>query len=277
MKATSYLSSLSSISVLVAVILVMADVGRNKPIQTQVPKAALDLAGTASFTTIITAVLNIVCSYTGHVAYLSLASELASPAHFKRALYVQMSLATALYCIVGITIYCFVGNKVASPALSSASPVISKAAYGIASLTIILAGVVNAHVLCKYYYHHYCEKIMRERSARAYGSWVWIVGVSWLTAWVLAEAIPSFKHMLAFVSALFSTWFSFGVPAWMWFYMNRGNILDSGTRMRFLAVFAGVILVFSTGLSIIGLYATIHEMAAGVSGKSFSCDIAKNE
>jgi amino acid permease len=277
MKATSYISSLSSISVVVAVILVMADVGRNKPIQTQMPKATLNLAGTARFTTIITAVLNIVSSYTGHVAYLSLASELASPAYFKRALYVQMTIATALYCIVGITIYCFVGNRVASPALSSASPAISKAAYGIASLTIVLAGVVNAHVLCKYYYHRYFEQIMRERSARAYGSWVAIVSISWFTAWVLAEAIPSFKHMLAFVSALFSTWFSFGVPAWMWFYMNRGNILDSGTRMRLLAVFAGVVLVFSTGLSIVGLYATIKEMVDGFSGKSFSCHIAKTE
>jgi amino acid permease len=273
MKATSYISSLSSISVVVAVILVMADVGKNNPRETEIPMAALDLAGTAKFTTIITAVLNIVSSYTGHVAYLSLASELASPASFKRALYVQMSLATALYCIVGITIYYYVGNKVESPALSSASPTVTKIAYGIASLTIVLAGVVNAHVLCKYYYHRYYESIMRERSARAYGSWVAIVGGSWLFAWVLAELIPSFKHMLAFVSALFSTWFSYGVPAWMWFYMHRDNILESGKRMRLLAVFAGALLIFSTGLSIIGLYATIHEMAVGFSGKAFSCKV----
>ena len=49
-------------------------------------------------------------------------------------------------------IYYYAGPYVASPALGSASPIIAKIAFGLALPTIIILGVINSSVACKYLY-----------------------------------------------------------------------------------------------------------------------------
>jgi hypothetical protein len=121
---------------------------------------------------------------------------------------VQQGIAITLYSIVGGVIYYYGGPNVSSPAISAAKPHIAKIAYGVASLTIVVAGVVNAHVACKCIYLRVCPKIIQQRSFKSLGTWIAIVAACWIIAWVLAESIPSFPYMLGIVSALFSGWFS---------------------------------------------------------------------
>jgi len=273
MKQASLLSAFSTVTVVVAVVIVMADVGRNKPRQSR--GDPLYQSARAPFTLVILAILCIVGSYTGHVAYLSLASELRNHRHFKRALIAQMSIATVLYTLVGGVIYYYVGDKVKSLSLSSASPKMSKVAYGVASGTIVIAGVVNAHVFGKFLYNKYCGDFMEDKTFRARGWWVVIVLSSWLVAWILAELIPSFPHVMGLVSALLSTWFSFGVPAWMWWHLNWAN---RGRYMSwmFMAVLTMAIMVFSVALSGVGLYATIKSFVDQFSGgRPFNCIVPK--
>ncbi|KAF2665696.1 amino acid transporter [Microthyrium microscopicum] len=271
MKATSYIAILSSLSVLISVIIVMNDVTRKNKGDKMVEDPINGASGTP-FSTAFTAVLNICISYAGHVAYFSFAAELKNPNHFKYALWLQLSIATLLYTVVGGFIYYYVGNNVQAPALGSASPKVKKIAYGIASLTIIVAGVVNGHVFCKYFYVRFFSKSMHSKSWKSWGIWASIVTGAWFVAWLLSELVPSFQHMLALVSALFSAWFTYGASSFFWFDMNRGKVFSSPSKI-FMALFNFFIIVLGAILSFTGIYAVAAEMKNGLSGKIFSCTV----
>jgi len=92
--------------------------------------------------------------------------------------------------------------------LSSASPTFAKAAYAIASFTIVMAGVVNAHVAAKLVYTKYFGKYMHRKTFKAIALWNVILIIGWVIAFFLAVVIPSFQHMLSVVSSLFSAFIS---------------------------------------------------------------------
>lgn len=159
------------------------------------------------------AALNIVLAYAGHVTYFGFFSELKNPRDYKKSLILLQTTAITLYVLVAVVIYCYVGPDVKSPALSSANPLIRKIAYGVAIPTIIIAGVLNAHVASTAVYRWAWKKrgspmVYKERSPRAWVSWIVIVITVWTLAWLIAEAIPTFKYLLGLVSALFSGWYS---------------------------------------------------------------------
>ena len=63
-------------------------------------------------------------------------AELKDPKDFPKALTLLQCLDISIYLVAAIVIYCYAGDRVASPALGSASPLISKIAYGIALPTV---------------------------------------------------------------------------------------------------------------------------------------------
>jgi hypothetical protein len=102
-----------------------------------------------------------------------------------------------MYIIASVVIYYYAGTNVASPALDSASPIIRKVAYGAATPTTMIAGVVNGHVSVKYLYvrlfRNSQEDIMYQKTLRAYRMWVLICAALWSIAWVIAEGIPGLR------------------------------------------------------------------------------------
>ena len=111
---------------------------------------------------------------------------------------------------ISTVIYFYAGPLVTSPALGSASPVVTKIAFSFAIPTIIIAGVVNGSVACKYIYIRMWKgtNVVHEKSAKSLGSWYGICIVFWVVAWILAESIPSFNLLLGLIAALFGSWFS---------------------------------------------------------------------
>lgn len=65
-------------------------------------------------------------------------AELRDPRDFPKALCMLQGIDISLYIIAAVVIYRYAGADVASPALGSAGPVISKVAYGIALPTVSL-------------------------------------------------------------------------------------------------------------------------------------------
>lgn len=63
-------------------------------------------------------------------------AELKDPRDFPKALMLLQSVDVCLYIIAAIVIYVYGGDEIASPALGSADPIISKVAYGIALPTV---------------------------------------------------------------------------------------------------------------------------------------------
>lgn len=72
----------------------------------------------------------------GHVAFFGFMSEMKNPNDYPKGLLVLQCSDTALYLIAAVVIYRFGGKDVASPALSSVGPTLSKVAYGVAIPTV---------------------------------------------------------------------------------------------------------------------------------------------
>lgn len=237
----SYMAIASFISIIGAVMITMIGVGIEKPgdghvnvtVQSNLAKGFL-------------AATNIVFAYagkppsiptptiysqhcTGHVAFFSFISELKHPEQYPKALYLLQGSDISMYLIVAVVTYRYAGADVASPALGSTSPVVQKVAYGIAIPTILVAGVINGHVAGKYIYVRLFRGTdrMSKKSWSSYGFWVMIVTILWTIAWIIAEAIPVFNDLLGLISALFASWFTYGLSGVFWLYLNRGRYFST--------------------------------------------------
>lgn len=91
-----------------------------------------------SLSTGFNSISNVVFAYAGHLAWVSLISELRDPRGFPKALLVQQAFMIVAYLIVSIVVYHYGGDNVASPALSSTSKTVAQVAWGVALPTVSL-------------------------------------------------------------------------------------------------------------------------------------------
>ncbi|CAF9914605.1 hypothetical protein IMSHALPRED_001958 [Imshaugia aleurites] len=213
----SYLAIASFISILSAVTVTMVGVGVERPSNEKV-----DLTVQSNLYKGFEAVTNVIFAYSGHVAFFTFISELHTPETYPKALFLLQGVDISMYLIVAIVTYCYVGTDVASPALGSASPLLQKIAYGIAIPTIVISGVINGHVASKYVYVRLLRGTnrMSKKSWSSFGIWAIIVLILWVLAWIIAEAIPLFNDLLSLISALFASWFTYGLSGVFWLYLN---------------------------------------------------------
>lgn len=142
-----------------------------------------------------------------------------------------------MYLLVAILTYCYAGSGVSSPALGSTSPLLQRIAYGIAIPTIVIAGVINGHVAAKYIYvrifrdYFNAPERMGKNNFVSIGVWVLIVTTVWVVAWIIAEAIPVFNDLLSLISALFASWFTYGLSGVFWLFLNWGRYRESKRKM----------------------------------------------
>ncbi|KAI9044788.1 neutral amino acid permease [Aspergillus affinis] len=262
----SWLSLVSFVSILSVVFIAMIGIGILHP------GDRVDAIVHTGFASGFTAVTNIVFAFSGHAAFFGFAAELQDPRDFPKALCLLQGVDISLYIIAAVVIYRFGGADVASPALGSASPVVSKIAYGIALPTIIIAGVINGHIAFKYVYIRIFRGTdrMHKRDWLAISSWVAIALVLWILAWIIAEAIPVFSNLLSLITALFASWFTFGLSGIFWLYMNKGVWFSSPRKILLTVVNIGNIAVGAC-LCGLGLYVSGKAIHDNPSSASFSC------
>lgn len=80
---------------------------------------------------------------------------------------------------------------------------------------------------------------MSKRSWSSFGLWAIIVLILWIIAWIIAEAIPVFNDLLSLISALFASWFTYGLSGVFWLYMNYGQYRSSRRKMLLTGVNVG--------------------------------------
>ncbi|PYH29540.1 uncharacterized protein BO87DRAFT_447682 [Aspergillus neoniger CBS 115656] len=216
LESLSFLSSISFASVLGAVFVSMvggASLNKTSPIQTSLPP---------TFHDIVVAIANVVFAYAGHVAFFAFFSELRDVKDYPRALALLQVSEVTLYTVTAIVLYLLVGKDIASPSLNSVSSLFKKISYGIAIPTIVIAGVVNAHVAVKSIYLRmfHGSNAMHSRSFGAISQWIAVCATLWFLAWVVAESIPVFNDILGLTSSLFASWFTFSLPGVFWLYLN---------------------------------------------------------
>ncbi|KAJ5081075.1 hypothetical protein N7456_013313 [Penicillium angulare] len=239
------------------------------------------------------AVTNIVFAYAGHVAFFGFISEMEIPTDYPKTLFLLQTTDTCLYVLAAVVIYYYGGKDVKSPALSSTSATTAKVAYGIAIPTIVIAGVINGHVASKYIYVRLFRGTdrMQKRTLFSIGSWVGITFALWVIAWVIAEAIPVFNDLLSLITALFASWFTYGLSGVFWLFLNWGKYSANWKKMSLtvlnvIVVIIGGCLVKEPVEWVFGcpakrkqiliepqlvLHLTLHRIHDDASNASFSC------
>ncbi|KAJ5569559.1 uncharacterized protein N7459_008989 [Penicillium hispanicum] len=264
-----YMSTVSAVSILTATIVTMVAIGVQAP-----DNVENDITTSPSFSEAFLAVTNIVFAFIAHVSFFGIMSEMEDPKMFPRSLAMLQVVDTIMYIVTAMVIYCYAGPDVSSPALSSAGPLMKKVAYGLAIPTVIVAGVVFGHVACKYIYvrifrgersHH-----MHQRSFLATGTWVAIGLGTWTIAWVIAESIPVFNDLLSLISALFGSWFSYGLPSIFWFVMNKGQWFATPKKIT-LSILNMGILGIACAICGLGLYVSGKSINESSSKASWTC------
>jgi len=267
LKKVSYLSIASFISIGAAVLITMIGVGVS-------PARGLHLDATVhtSLAKAFLSVSNIIFAYAGHVAFFSFISEFKNPKDFPKALFLLQTVDTSMYIIVAVVVYRYTGAKVASPALGSTGHILMKVAYGIALPTIIIAGVIYGHVASKYVYVRIFRgtKHMSTRTWLAVGTWAAITLTFWVIAFIIAESIPNFNTLLALISSLFASWFTYGLSGIFWLFMNRGRYTRNWKKMALTAL---NIVTLGIGAAVcgIGLYASGKAIHDETGNGSWTC------
>jgi amino acid permease len=273
LKNMSYMSMASSVSVLSAVMVTMVALAVEKPAMTGPNTYSLWPAATPPFYAAFISVSNIVFAYAGHAAFFSFISELKDPKHFTKSLAFLQCIDISLYSIFAVVTYVYAGQTVKSPTLSSTSSLIQKIAYGIAIPTIVIAGVIYGHVNAKYIYVRIFKgtEHMAKRTTLANGSWISITASMWILAWIIAQSIPNFGHLLGLMAALFGSWFTYGAPALFWLHVNGFHFSLKEKKKTLLTILNVFLILISAAVFAIGVYSSSYAISITPSTERWSC------
>ncbi|KAL2167096.1 hypothetical protein VTG60DRAFT_1716 [Thermothelomyces hinnuleus] len=269
LRAAGYYSFASFASIFTAVMVTMIDVGIEKPIGT----TSIEASRTIGFTSAFLAVTNIAVAFSGHSCFFSVMSEFKQPNDWPKALMLLQVCDTVLYIVVSVVIYVYAGPDVPSPALSAAgSPVVRKVIWGIAIPTIVIAGVIYGHVAAKYIFVRVFAgtKHVAKRTTLGVVGWLGITAATWIIAWVIAQSIPVFSNLLGLVCALFASWFSYGIPGFLWLWMHYGNWFSSPKK---IVRFSLNVLLLLVGLVLcaLGLWSSGEAIAQDSGSDPWTC------
>ncbi|CAI6342214.1 unnamed protein product [Periconia digitata] len=228
------------------------------------------------FSEAFVAVSNIIFAFSFAIGQFSFMDEMHTPEEYMKSIWASGAIQITIYTLTGALCYAFIGQNVDSPALLSASPTISKIAFGVALPVIFISGSINTTVALRYIHGRmFKNSVLRYINTIAgWTSWIVLVVIFTVIAWIIAEAIPIFSDLLSLASALFVSGFSFWIPAVMWFMLLKEG---SWYSKKNLAMSAGCILAFVIGIITLGAgsYATIadiiHLTSTGTAHSPFTC------
>lgn len=216
-----------------------------------------------TFSQAFVAVSNIIFAFSFAIGQFSFMDEMHTPTDYMKSIWASGLIQIAIYTLTGALCYAFIGPSVQSPALLSAGPLISKIAFGIALPVIFISGSINSTVALRYIHGRmFKNSVLRYiKTPRGWASWIGLVTIFTLVAWVIAEAIPIFSDLLSLASALFVSGFSFWIPAIMWFKLLCQGKWYSG---RNLLISLGSIVAFIIGAVtlVAGTYSTIVDIVS---------------
>jgi hypothetical protein len=111
---------------------------------------------------------------------------------------------------------------------------------------------------------------MSKNTPLAIGSWVAITLTFWVLAWAIAESIPNFNNLLALISSLFASWFTYGLAGVFWLYMNKNG---KWRKKKALTVINVLLIIMGAAIMGMGLFASVKAIKdeGSQGGGSWSC------
>lgn len=216
-----------------------------------------------TFVEAFVAVGNIVFAYSFAVCQFSFMDEMHTPRDFAKSIWWLGIIEIIIYTITGALIYVFVGQSVQSPALLSAGSLLAKIAFGIALPVIFISGSINGTTVGRYIHGRiYKDSVLRFINTRmGWITWLTVIAVVTIIAWVIAEAIPFFSDLLSICSCLFVSGFTFYFPAWMWFKLiMKGKWYEKDNLL--LAVVNGIVFIIGLVVLVAGTYASVQDIVS---------------
>ncbi|KAL1584461.1 hypothetical protein WHR41_06282 [Cladosporium halotolerans] len=218
-------------------------------------------------------VTNILFAYSFAMCQFSFMDEMHTPKDYIKSIWSLGIIEIFIYTITGALIYVFVGTGVESPALLSASNIVSRVAFGIALPVIFISGSINTTVVGRYIIDRAYKnsEIRYTNTKRGWVIWIVLVAVITVVAWVIAEAIPVFNALLGLTSSLFISGFTLYFPPLFWFGLLKEGKWNASWRNIGLCLVNGI--VFLLGLLVLGsgTYASVQDIIKSTSSAPFSC------
>ncbi|KAH8671665.1 transmembrane amino acid transporter protein-domain-containing protein [Xylariales sp. PMI_506] len=231
-----------------------------------------------SFADAFNAVTNIIFAYSFAVCQFSFMDEMHTPKDFVKSIWALGLIEMVIYTLTGALVYAFVGADVESPALLSAGSLLSRVAFGVALPVIFISGSINGTVVARYIHGRiYKNSIVRFiNTPKGWITWLILVTIITIVAWIIAEAIPFFSDLLSISSALFISGFTFYFPAMMWFMKIRQGSCFSKENI-WKTIVNGLVFIIGIVTLVCGTYAAIADIVAQYQANTvrgaFSCSL----
>ncbi|GAA5830874.1 hypothetical protein JCM11251_001105 [Rhodosporidiobolus azoricus] len=188
--------------------------------------------GTPSFASGMNAIASLVSAYAGVPAFMAIQSEMSNYRDFSKSLILCQSVVTVIYIVVGVVVYYYAGQYVASPALGTAGTLMKRISYGLALPGLLVGAILFVHLSAKFLF----VRILKGSHHLAHGTRThWAVWLSTtfgcgVVGYILASAIPVFGGLLGLIGACFGTAMSLHAESFMYLYDSRKQFKNPETR-----------------------------------------------
>ncbi|KAH7096003.1 transmembrane amino acid transporter protein-domain-containing protein [Paraphoma chrysanthemicola] len=238
---------------------------------------AVPAAGT-SFVLGMSAFMNISYTFIGQITLPSFIAEMKEPKDFPKALWVVTICEVIVFSLVGGIVYGYTGTQyMTSPAFGSLeNEVYKKVAFTFMVPTIIFLGVLYASVSARFVFFRVFAgtKHLGNHTFVGWATWIGILALLWVFAFIIAEVIPFFSDLLSLMSSLFDSFFGFIFWGVAYMRLRRAKYGEGFWKTRGFRGYFGFffnILLCLIGLLFLtaGTYATVQSIIDGYKLSSF--------
>ncbi|ETS86274.1 hypothetical protein PFICI_00102 [Pestalotiopsis fici W106-1] len=281
-EKTAWITWVGFISIVVAILVVLiATAIRDRPASAPAT-GDYDLGFSAfpsssvTFASAWSASLIIYASSANTSGYVPVISEMRQPRHYFRSVYVTMTWIIVSYMVIGMVMYRYAGQWLATPALGSAGPTIKIVSYAISIPGLIAGGMICVHISGKSVFVRVLRG-SRHLTANTWQHWtVWLASTygTGLIGWLICEAIPFYGSLVSLIGSLGFGPLGICLPAIMWFCMHPQY--RAGTlRMKVMWWLHVAIFVMGLFVTIGGTFANvvviIEQFREGAVSGVFQC------
>lgn len=120
-------------------------------------------------------------------------------------------------------------------------------------------GTVVARYIHGRVYEHSVVRFINTK--KGWITWVALIALITIIAWVIAEAIPFFSDLLSIMSALFISGFTFYFPAMMWFILlKQGKWYEKKNLMQ--SIVNAVVFLIGMIVLVAGTYSAVADIVS---------------
>ncbi|GJD06884.1 N amino acid transport system protein [Galdieria sulphuraria] len=207
----------------------------------------------------LTAAMDIIFAFTGHLIYFEFMAELKRVEDFPTALWLSQTFSYACYLTLAAVAYYYIGNTG-----HMESPV----------TLVIKHGTIGGNVLSRAVQWGFQPLIagglrkFRDGSLRNRLWWLLWTGITYGAAFIVAELVPFFSSFIGIMTSLFSSFLTFMVPSAFYFWEFWHDTRWYQKLLPFFCFLVGFLMLT------LGSYGTFKSLVVAIesTGKPFSCN-----